>query len=91
MWRTKDHARLLFILAQCYEAAGQSEKAIERYNEVVGLRTPYELEFYAKIKQAMAFDRRETDSEPIIELLRRCLTTTRTTSTGIKFSTRWPP
>ena len=71
--KRKDHARLLFILAQCYEAAGQSEKAIERYNEVVDLRTPYELEFYAKIKQAMAFDRRETDSEPIIELLEEML------------------
>jgi len=47
--KKKDYARLLFILAQCYEAAGQSEKAIERYNEVVDLRTPYELEFYSKI------------------------------------------
>ena len=71
--KRKDHARLLFILAQCYEVAGQSEKAIERYNEVVALRTPYELEFYSKIKQAMAFDRRETDSEPIIELLAEML------------------
>jgi tetratricopeptide (TPR) repeat protein len=71
--KKKDHARLLFILAQCYEAAGQAEKAIERYNEVVDLRTPYELEFYSKIKQAMAFDRRENDSEPIIALLEEML------------------
>lgn len=71
--KKKDYARLLFILAQCYEAAGQSEKAIERYNEVVDLRTPYELEFYSKIKQAMAFDRRENDSEPIILLLEEML------------------
>ena len=67
--KRKNHARMIFILAQCYEEAGQSEKAIERYNEVVRLRTPYELEFYAKIKQAMAFDRLEMDSDPIVELL----------------------
>lgn len=67
--KKKDAARTLFILAQCYEAAGQSEDAINRYSQVVELRTPYELEFYAKIKQAMAFDRRGGNSEPIIELL----------------------
>ena len=67
--KKKDQARTLFILAQCYEKAGQAIKAIDRYNEVVKLRTPYELEFYSKIKQAMAFDRRGGNSEPIIELL----------------------
>lgn len=71
--KKRDHARLLFILAQCYETAGQAEKAIERYNEVVDLRTPYELEFYSKIKQAMAFDRRANDSAPIIALLEEML------------------
>ena len=67
--KDKDSARTLFILAQCYEATGQSEDAIERYNQVVEIRTPYELEFYSKIKQAMAFDRRDGNSDPIIELL----------------------
>jgi tetratricopeptide (TPR) repeat protein len=67
--KEKDSARTLFILAQCYEFAGQSEDAIERYKRVVDIRTPYELEFYSKIKQAMAFDRRDGNSDPIIELL----------------------
>ena len=67
--KKQDQARTLFILAQCYEASGQAQDAIERYNQVVELRTPYELEFYAKIKQAMAFDRRGGNSEPIIALL----------------------
>ena len=67
--KKRDRARNLFILAQCLEASGRSEEAIERYKEVVDLRTPYELEFYAKIKQAMAYDRRGGNSEPIVELL----------------------
>jgi tetratricopeptide (TPR) repeat protein len=67
--KEKDSARTLFILAQCYEVAGQSEDAIDRYKQVVDIRTPYELEFYSKIKQAMAFDRRDGNSDPIIELL----------------------
>lgn len=67
--KKKDQARTLFILAQCHEAIGESKQAIARYKEVVDLRTPYELEFYAKIKQAMAYDRRGGSSEPIIEEL----------------------
>ena len=67
--KKQDKARTLFILAQCYEASDQALDAIERYNQVVDLRTPYELEFYSKIKQAMAFDRRGGNSEPIIVLL----------------------
>ena len=67
--KNQEKARTLFILGQCYEAIGQSQDAIERYNQVVDLRTPYELEFYAKIKQAMAFDRRGGNSEPIVDLL----------------------
>lgn len=71
--KEKDSARTLFILAQCYEATGQGEDAIDRYNQVVDIRTPYELEFYSKIKQAMAFDRRDGSSDPIIELLQEML------------------
>ena len=67
--KKKDQARTLFILAQCHESIGESKEAIARYKEVVDLRTPYELEFYAKIKQAMAYDRRGGNSAPIIEEL----------------------
>jgi len=68
-----ERARPTFILAQCLEAAGRSTDAIERYKEVVEMRTPYELEFYAKIRQAMAFDRRGGSSEPIVALLEEML------------------
>ena len=71
--KEKESARTLFILAQCYEFIGQSEDAIDRYNRVVDIRTPYELEFYSKIKQAMAFDRRGGNSDPILELLQDML------------------
>ena len=37
------------------------------------MRTPYEMEFYAKIKQAMAFDRRGGNSAPIVLLLEEML------------------
>jgi tetratricopeptide (TPR) repeat protein len=71
--RNKDRARPMFILAQCLEATNQSKEAIAQYQEVVKLRTPYELEFYSKIKQAMAFDRRGGNSEPIVLLLEEML------------------
>ena len=43
--RKKDTARNLFILAQCLREIGETEAAIETFNDVVDLRTPYELEF----------------------------------------------
>ena len=68
-----ERARTLFILAQCLESLGRASEAIDRYQQVVALRTPYEMEFYAKIKQAMAFDRRGGNSAPIVLLLEEML------------------
>jgi len=68
-----ERARTLFILAQCLESLGRAGEAIDRYQQVVALRTPYEMEFYAKIKQAMAFDRRGGNSAPIVLLLEEML------------------
>jgi tetratricopeptide (TPR) repeat protein len=67
--KKKDKARPLFILAQCLREAGDSEGAIEVFNKVVDLRTPYELEFQAKIQQAMTYERVGGNSAPIVELL----------------------
>jgi len=67
--RKKDKARPLFILAQCLRETGDSERAIEVFNQVVDLRTPYELEFQAKIQQAMTYERSGGNSAPIVELL----------------------
>ena len=67
--KKKDKARPLFILAQCLREMGDSESAIETFKMVVDIRTPYELEFQSKIQQAMTYERREGNSDPIIELL----------------------
>lgn len=67
--KKKDTARNLFILAQCLRETGDSEAAIETFNAVVDLRTPYELEFQAKIQQAMTYQRKGGHSDPIVELL----------------------
>jgi tetratricopeptide (TPR) repeat protein len=67
--KKKDTARTLFILAQCLRETGDSEAAIEAFNAVADLRTPYELEFQANIQQAMTYQRKGGHSDPIIELL----------------------
>jgi tetratricopeptide (TPR) repeat protein len=64
----KMKARLTFILGQCYEAVGRSQDAITTFEEVVKMRPEYEMEFYAKINQALAYDRR-LDSEKIKSML----------------------
>ena len=60
--------RLKFISAQLYEKMGRSDRAITTYAEVVKMRPKYEMEFYAKINQALAY-RRTMDSGKIHEML----------------------
>ncbi len=58
---TKDKkikARLSYIKAQCYKIDGRNQQAIEGFEDVVKLKPDYEMEFYAKISQALAFDRK---------------------------------
>ena len=43
------------------------------YNAVLKLKPEYEMEFYSKIMQAMAFDRRGGNSERIKEILYKLL------------------
>lgn len=64
----RDRARPLFVLAQLKREYGSNREAIELFEEVVKLRTPYEMEFQARMQQALAFDRRRGDSEEIKEL-----------------------
>lgn len=61
-------ARLTYVLAQVYEKESRNAEAIESYAEVVDLKPDYEMEFYAKISQALAFDRK-LDSKKIKEML----------------------
>jgi tetratricopeptide (TPR) repeat protein len=61
-------ARLTYILAQVYNKEGRNADAISAYAEVVDMKPDYEMEFYAKISQALAFDRK-LDSKKIKEML----------------------
>lgn len=64
----RDRARPLFVLAQLKREYGSNREAIELFEEVVKLRTPYEMEFQARMQQALAFDRRRGDSQEIKDL-----------------------
>ena len=64
----RDKARPMFVLAQLKREYGSNREAIEMFEEVVKLKTPYEMEFQARMQQALAFDRRRGDSEEIKEL-----------------------
>lgn len=69
---TKDRqmkARLMYITAQAYQREDKSKQAIATFAEVVELKPGYEMEFYAKISQALAFDRK-LDSSKIKAMLR---------------------
>ncbi len=56
--KKKDRARPTFILAQLKQKLGKSQEAIDTYERVLKLRPEYEMEFYARINQALAFSRR---------------------------------
>ncbi|MDC0600616.1 hypothetical protein OAO65_04855 [Flavobacteriales bacterium] len=64
----RDRARPLFVLAQLKREYGSNREAIELFDDIVKLKTPYEMEFQARMQQALAFDRRRGDSEEIKEL-----------------------
>ena len=61
----RDRARPMFVLAQLKREYGSNREAIEMFEQVVKLKTPYEMEFQARMQQAQAFDRRRGDSEEI--------------------------
>lgn len=71
--KKKDKARPTFILAQLMERQKKSQEAINLYNTVLKLRPKYEMAFYAKISQALAFDRRGGSADKIKETLFKML------------------
>jgi len=71
--KKKDRARPTFILAQLQQKLDNSQRAIDLYEQVVKLKAPYEMEFYAQINQAMAFNRRSGNSDLIITKLTKML------------------
>ena len=71
--KKKEKARPTFILAQINQALNKSQEAIDLYETVLTLRPTYEMEFYARINQAMAFDRKGGNSSVIKERLFKML------------------
>lgn len=67
--KKKEKARPTFILAQLYQRMGESGKAIDAYEKVIEYKPIYEMEFYARINQAMAFSRRGDNSFQIKQQL----------------------
>ena len=68
--KDKERTRATFVLAQCLRAAGDKEGAIEQFQEVADMRwADYEWVFQGNIQQAMTYERRNGNSEAIVELL----------------------
>lgn len=65
----KQRARATFVLAQLKQRTHKSQEAVDLFEEVVRMQTPYEMEFQARIQQAMAFERRDGNSEGIRDVL----------------------
>lgn len=61
-------ARLTYILAQTLQLERRSAEAIATFAAVVDMKPDFEMEFYAKISQALAFDRK-LDSQKIKQML----------------------
>lgn len=71
--KKRDQARPTFVLAQLMQKQAKASEAIAYYNAVLKLRPEYEMEFYAQIMQAMAFDRRGGNSQRIKDILFKLL------------------
>jgi len=68
--KDKARTRATFVLAQCLREAGDKEGAIEHFQSVADMRwADYEWVFQGNIQQAMTYERRNGNSEAIVELL----------------------
>ena len=72
--RDPRRARTTFVLAQCLRSGGEIERAIEQFQAVADMRwEDYEWVFQGNIQQAMTYERRNGNSEAIVELLEEML------------------
>ena len=72
--KEKERTRAAFVLAQCLRESGDTEGAIEQFKEVAEMRwADYVWVFQGNIQQAMTFDRRNGNSNAIVELLEEML------------------
>ena len=65
--------RLTYLLAQLNERAGNNEKALSLYREVVRTNSPYDVEFNARINIAGVFDINSGNTKEIQKELERML------------------
>lgn len=54
--KRNDRVRWAFILAQLYDHKGRGQEAIAQFRKVTQMNPPYEIDFHARIYQALAFD-----------------------------------
>ena len=54
--KKNDRVRWAFILAQLYDHKGRGTEAIAQFRAVTRMNPPYEMDFQARIYQALAFD-----------------------------------
>lgn len=71
--KKRNRARPHFVLAQLYQRLTESSDALTHYEAVIKSRAPYEMEFYARIMKAMAFNRTSGNSNEIKEELFKLL------------------
>lgn len=54
--KKNDRVRWAFILAQLYDHKGRGSEAVAQFRRVTRMNPPYEMDFQARIYQALAFD-----------------------------------
>ncbi len=69
----RERIRYTYILAQLYQETGNSEKAVESYNQVIRMNPPYEMTFSAKINMAGSYEAGSGKEKEINTLLRKML------------------
>jgi tetratricopeptide (TPR) repeat protein len=88
--KDKARTRATFVLAQCLREAKDKEGAIEQFQEVASMRwADYEWVFQGNIQQAMTYERRNGNSEAIVELLEAMLEDHKNEPYWTKCSLRW--
>ncbi len=69
--------RLTFLLAQLYEKTGNGPLATENFRNVIRMRPPYDVEFYARINIAGVFDVNTMNPEMMKKELEKMLRDTK--------------
>ena len=73
----KTKYRLTFLLAQIYDQTGDGVRASQHYKKVIKMRPPYEVEFYARVKQANILDVNASNTNEVRRQLERMLRDTK--------------